>query len=253
MLEFAEEHNIILFRLPPHTTHYFQPLDRAFFKSLKGYYYESFRNFMRGNPNRRLNRLQFGKLLGEAWGELQQHAISAFKSTGIVPFNEGAIPDYAFLAEQRNHQTISAEPVQEREEDPQIIQFEKIDDFPNLRPRCSPSLQTVSTQERDEKAEPGPSGIQCSVLTPSKTAVIEDITPGKALDEISPIPVINPAAKKARRQIIGIITTPEYIDRRKEIEKKKSRQLIRPEVLVRDDQGKFVCNLQNHQTLLKYC
>lgn len=40
MLEFAEAPDIILFCLPPHTTH-LQPLDRAFFKSLKGYYYEA--------------------------------------------------------------------------------------------------------------------------------------------------------------------------------------------------------------------
>jgi hypothetical protein len=33
MLEFADEHEIIMLYLPAHTTHYLQPLDRSTFKS----------------------------------------------------------------------------------------------------------------------------------------------------------------------------------------------------------------------------
>ncbi|KAK9717410.1 DDE superfamily endonuclease [Popillia japonica] len=53
MLEYAEDQNIILLCLPSHTTHFLQPLDRCFFKSLKSYYYNECKNFMMNNPTNR--------------------------------------------------------------------------------------------------------------------------------------------------------------------------------------------------------
>ncbi|XP_072400195.1 uncharacterized protein [Diabrotica undecimpunctata] len=49
LLEFADQNEIILFCLPSHTTHYLQPLDRAFFKSLKSNFYAECR-FMVQTP-----------------------------------------------------------------------------------------------------------------------------------------------------------------------------------------------------------
>ncbi|CAH1997765.1 unnamed protein product [Acanthoscelides obtectus] len=63
-----EINEIILFCLPAHTTHYLQPLDGAFFKTLKINFYAECRFMVQNNPNRVLNPLQFGKLLGRAWG-----------------------------------------------------------------------------------------------------------------------------------------------------------------------------------------
>ena len=67
MLAFAAENDIMLLCLPSHTTHYLQPLDRTFFKPLKTYFYQACESWMLRNENRKLNRLQFGKLLCEAW------------------------------------------------------------------------------------------------------------------------------------------------------------------------------------------
>jgi hypothetical protein len=104
MLEFSEEKNIILLCLPPHTTHYLQPLDRGFFKSLKTFYYDACRRFIKGNTGRKLKRVNFGKLLGQSWNRAAtvENAVSTFRATGIVPFNPQAIPDYAFIANIRN-------------------------------------------------------------------------------------------------------------------------------------------------------
>ena len=38
VIDLAREKNVILFCLPPHTTHALQPLDVAVFKSLKDYF-----------------------------------------------------------------------------------------------------------------------------------------------------------------------------------------------------------------------
>lgn len=186
-LEFSEENNIILFCLPAHTTHYLQPLDRAFFKSLKGHYYDACRHMLRSNPKRVLNRLQFGKLLGEAWGKsaTAQNAISAFNSTGILPYNPLAIPDYAFL---------------------------------NQNPVCAVQnpVNNETIPARPDCPQPGPSGIQHQYTTPNKSTAADNITPSKALDEVSPVPVISFAVKRARKKISGDLTSPEFIKNKKE-------------------------------------
>ncbi|XP_018567995.1 tigger transposable element-derived protein 6-like [Anoplophora glabripennis] len=100
-LEFCEQNDIILLSLPSHTTHYLQPLDGSFFKSLKTFYYADCNSYMRSNPGRRITRLNFGALLGSSWARAAtvQNAASGFKATGIMPFNPGEIPDYAFLSD----------------------------------------------------------------------------------------------------------------------------------------------------------
>ncbi|KAK9687062.1 hypothetical protein QE152_g36735 [Popillia japonica] len=55
--------------------------------------------------------MQFGKLLGTSWNKAAtvQNAVSAFRASGIAPFNPGEILDYAVLSneavEQLNSRT----------------------------------------------------------------------------------------------------------------------------------------------------
>lgn len=101
LLEYAEQNNVTLLCLPSHTTQFLQPLDRAFFKAFKSYYYAACNNFIRANPTRSIKRLQFGKLISEAWSKSTtvDNAVSAFRSTGIFPLNPDIIPEYAYLSE----------------------------------------------------------------------------------------------------------------------------------------------------------
>lgn len=102
MLEFAENNEIILMSLPPHTTHWLQPLDRSFFKSLKANYYAACNSFMKNHPSRKISRLQFGNLLNTAWAKsaIIGNGVNGFKASGIIPLNPDAIPDYAYLLEE---------------------------------------------------------------------------------------------------------------------------------------------------------
>lgn len=111
MLEYAESNGIILLSLPSHTTHWLQPLDRVFFKSLKSYYIKACNNFMTNHPSRKLTRLQFGEMLSAAWNKSAsvENGVSAFKSTGIIPFNPNVIPEYAFLTEVNGQTQASKE------------------------------------------------------------------------------------------------------------------------------------------------
>lgn len=49
---------------------------------------------MQADPDKKLNRIHLGKLLGEAWGKsaTANNVVSGFKLVGISPFNPAAIP-----------------------------------------------------------------------------------------------------------------------------------------------------------------
>jgi hypothetical protein len=98
MLELDQE-NGILVRLPPHSTHYLQPLDRCFFRPLKHFFYKAMRIWAQSHPGRKVSRAQFAPLLKEAWQKpaTQSKPHSRFETCGIYPYNPGKIPEEAFL------------------------------------------------------------------------------------------------------------------------------------------------------------
>jgi hypothetical protein len=98
MLDFARSNDIGLLCLPPHTTKYLQPLDRTFFKPLKEYYSRECNSWFVANKGRKITRLQFGLLLGKAWGKAaaNTNSVTGFRATGIYPLDENCIPVFAF-------------------------------------------------------------------------------------------------------------------------------------------------------------
>ena len=89
----AAEQGIIVFCLPPHSTHVAQPLDVSFFHPLKVYWSEACHTFMQENPGCVVTKYQFSRLFSKAWYKAiqPQNLISGFTKTGIHPFNPNAI------------------------------------------------------------------------------------------------------------------------------------------------------------------
>ena len=84
----AEEH-IIVFCLPPHTTHKTQPLDKGVFSPLKTAWREVCHSYIIENPGKVVTRYQFSQLFGQAWMKAMTppNIISGFSVTGIYPTN----------------------------------------------------------------------------------------------------------------------------------------------------------------------
>jgi len=195
-LTFADENEIILLCLPPHTTHYLQPLDRSFFKSLKASFFQACDTWVKSNVDRRITRLQFGRLLGVAWGKSAnvQNATSGFRATGIYPLNPQNIPDYAYGCTDVGTNEAPAEvPCQEEG-------------------RFSPQPSTSHVAESVEL----PATQTTDVSTPAK------ITPGKALDIVSPVPdtAVLDVRRKAKK-IAEILNSAEGIEKRKKNNERK--------------------------------
>ena len=85
VLRIAAEEDIILFCLPPHTTHLLQPLDNGVFSSLKGHWREECERFYAQNPGKVLNRRSFMGVFQKAWvqGMTISNVISCFHATGV--------------------------------------------------------------------------------------------------------------------------------------------------------------------------
>lgn len=205
LLEFAKANDIILICLPSHTTHFLQPLDRAVFKSVKSYFYSAAQKWLKNHPTRKITRLQFGQLLNECWGKsaTPENAVSAFKATGIYPFNPDAIPQYAFInvntVEERH---LNVQPVEENVNDAENFNTHK-----QATPEPQPSISrlnaenSTTVEQVNFDPQPGPSGLNV------------ESTPTKLLQAISPLPAINKLTSKRRKLHATILTSPENMEK----------------------------------------
>ena len=93
VLKEAKKRDVIVFCLPPHTTHASQPLDAAVFGPLKQHWTNVCHKYMQKNPGKGITKYQFSGLLKEAWMETirPSNICAGFKKCGIFPFDPKAI------------------------------------------------------------------------------------------------------------------------------------------------------------------
>ena len=87
--EVMRENKVILFVLPPNTTHLTQPLDKGALSALKVAWRQKCHVTFGHNPGKTISRYDFSKLFSSAWfsAMTMTNIISGFKVTGIYPFN----------------------------------------------------------------------------------------------------------------------------------------------------------------------
>ena len=97
-LHLMKQNNIHVFALPPHTTHWLQPLDRVPFGSLKRSWNEEMRLYTRSVAGAKLEKKYFFKIFSPVWQKslTVDLAQAGFRATGLFPVNRRVIPDDAF-------------------------------------------------------------------------------------------------------------------------------------------------------------
>lgn len=99
IVEIANENNISIIVLPPHTTNFLQPLDVAVFKPMKTEWRKVVGDYLENNSFENLKTEIFPKLLktlhesGKAF--LRRHAVAGFEATGIYPLNRTSMLKHA--------------------------------------------------------------------------------------------------------------------------------------------------------------
>ena len=89
-IRFAAKEKVIMFSLPPHTTHITQPLDRSCFPPLKVAWREVCHTFMAG---KRVTRFNFSRLFSLAWMKSMttKNIVSGYRETGVYPVNRKVV------------------------------------------------------------------------------------------------------------------------------------------------------------------
>ena len=88
-----KKHKVIIFCLPPHTTHVCQPLDCSLFKPLKEQWRHECHRFYQRNPGLVIFKFNFCSVFSGAWlnAILPTNVIAGFKKSGVYPFNRDAV------------------------------------------------------------------------------------------------------------------------------------------------------------------
>ena len=115
--KFCRQENIILFSLPPHTSHVLQPLDRGFFGPFKSYFRSECAAFTQRMQSA-INRFSFGCVFSDAFRKTAQNELinKAFECSGIWPSNRDRIN----FAQQAPLKTFEREESPENENDTDI-------------------------------------------------------------------------------------------------------------------------------------
>ena len=112
LANWAKDHSVILFVLPPHSSHLTQPLDVGVFGPMKQYYNKECKTYMHANPGVFITRYEVAKLTAGPYTRAfsPENIISAFRKAGICPFNNEIInesqtaPSSIYNSKQDNDQ-----------------------------------------------------------------------------------------------------------------------------------------------------
>ena len=94
-IRLAAAEQVIMFALPPNTTHLTQPLDKGCFGPLKVAWREECQKYANKNPGKVASRFSFSKIFSQAWMKAMsmRNVMSGFKTTGVYPVNRNAVID----------------------------------------------------------------------------------------------------------------------------------------------------------------
>ena len=89
----AAQHKIIVFALPPNTTHISQPMDKGCFGPLKEAWKHVCHQYLTTNPGQVVTRYEFSQLFSKAWMSSMTipNVLAGFRVTGIYPLDREAI------------------------------------------------------------------------------------------------------------------------------------------------------------------
>ncbi|RUS72130.1 hypothetical protein EGW08_020103 [Elysia chlorotica] len=117
MLELAQQEDIHVMALPPHTTHALQLLDKVVFKPFKTAYKRVCTEFLARHPSLTINKATWPRLLKQTWDSTMREGLlkKTFEATGIYPVDRSRIPDSVFSASDAIRSMVPVADAEERD------------------------------------------------------------------------------------------------------------------------------------------
>ncbi|XP_055638751.1 uncharacterized protein LOC129776875 [Toxorhynchites rutilus septentrionalis] len=115
LIQKAIENNVVILKLPPHTSHLLQPMDLAVFKPLKQDYDKCVIQWQRNHYGTKLSKSAFSNIISKVWRSFDSQIIkNGFRKAGVYPFSDKVIPEdkyeprawARFIASQQAAQTL---------------------------------------------------------------------------------------------------------------------------------------------------
>ena len=94
LVDLCRENNVILFCLPPHTTHALQPLNVSVFKSLKDHFAKAVHSITFAKKDYIVNKRGFSRVIESPFEKSFSipNIKAGFAKFGVYPFNRNAVP-----------------------------------------------------------------------------------------------------------------------------------------------------------------
>ncbi len=110
LVDLARESNVILFCLPPHTTHALQPLDVSVFKALKAHFSRSLQALCFTRKDFIVSKRDFARVVKEPFEMAfsMSNIKSGFAKCGIFPFNPDAVDKKKMLPSEMHKTSVEA-------------------------------------------------------------------------------------------------------------------------------------------------
>lgn len=281
LIQLAQENDVTIMKLPPHTTHVLQPLDVAVFKGLKTKWDKELCGWQRQNPRKKIPKAEFTSILTRIVGEIPETSIvNGFKATGIYDSekqgpNREAIPLSIFKPEDLKRYTNHKNPPLTLNSEAESISSNPTLETPNVttteeQQMNIPSTSRSSPTQQDEQLSPNTSeGGLCDpentenhenqLINTSQTSVLENTNYTNEQPSTSTSPLDTPKRsfedlilemfkkdtkiipeRKRRRLVTNceIITSPEYLEKRKREEDQKQQNLLKKNQKLQEKQEK---------------
>ena len=90
---FCKQNKILLYCLPPHSSHLTQPLDVSFFKPLKSAWGKACSSYCATNPGFQVTKHELAQVFRDAWVSSTRMStiVSGFREAGLCPLNPKVI------------------------------------------------------------------------------------------------------------------------------------------------------------------
>jgi DNA-directed RNA polymerase subunit RPC12/RpoP len=217
VLEAAIKHDVEILCLPPHTTHYLQPLDRTVFGPLMKAYNRACTEYMASDPRHVVSKASWSWLFKEAWNSAvtKENIVSGFKACGIFPYNPATIPKKAYQPSTSwKPQTTAI-----------LIPDMPAAEVPPSTHSVEPSTSQEVTLSGLEAASPDveQSNIAATITlgeTPADSSWTEAVD---SVFELQPVTII-PKEKKSRMITSHrVLTSSDYVQQKRDSEEERSK------------------------------